>query len=226
MPTPSNLATRLSRFVMAALESGCAIAANPHVATSLGGQYHLVSWQCPESPDLSNLSMEDPRTYLFFLERSHYSLVCADGSIVQMSFKIHRGDLVGHRLCYMPCPVAFDPMELIEDALYDVVQRNLVSGKLDLVRYRGAVRFDFDQNAAGIGHPASHLTFNFDDVRIPVGRTLDANTFLDFVDRNFIAANSNLVRMALPIGSDPTVDVLAIGDRERPHIAWHPVGLR
>ena len=221
MPTPSNLATRLTRFSMSALEDGSAIASNAHTVTQLGKQLALVSWECGEPPDLSNVSIEDVRSYLFFLEKSHYSIVCPDGSLLQMSFKVHRGKIAQHRLCYLPCPVLFDPAELIEDSLYDVVERNLHSGNYDLLRYRGAVRFDYDPSASRVGHPASHLTLNYDCVRLPVNRNMDASTFLSFVDNNFIGTREDMPRLALPIGADPTDDVLAANDRCAPHLAWH-----
>lgn len=125
MPTPSSLANRLTRFSMSALENGCAIAARPHVVLSLGAQLSMVTWQSAEPPDLSNVSIEDIRSYLFFLENEHFSVVCEDGALIQMSFKIHRRKVVHHRLCYLSCPVVFDPSELLEDSLYTVVERNL-----------------------------------------------------------------------------------------------------
>lgn len=221
MPTPSNLATRLTRFSMSALEDGSAIAAKAHTVTQLGRNFALVSWDCSEAPDLSNTSIEDIRSYMFFLENSHYSMIFPDGALLQMSFKIHRGEICHHRLCYLPCPVAFDTDELVEDSLYDVVDRNLHSGNYDLLRYRGGIRFDYDPEAAGVEHPTSHLTLNYDDVRLPVSRTMDAATFLNFVDNNFIGNRVNMRRLALPIGTDPTRDVLAEHDRLRPHLAWH-----
>ncbi|WP_395623308.1 DUF2290 domain-containing protein [Sphingomonas daechungensis] len=220
MPTPSNLAGRLSRFCLAALENGSAIAAKTHVVTYLGGQTALVSWQCDEPPDLSNLSIEDVRTYLFCLEHSHYSLVTQDGSIVQMTFKIHRGDIIGHRLCYLPCPVSFDPLELLEDNLQDVVTRNLHSQNFEVLRQRGVVRFDYDPAAEAEHHPSCHFTLNFDEVRIPVGRSFDAAVFLSFVDSHFIAGREGLTRFGLNVGRDDTSAVLAENDRVLPHVWW------
>lgn len=221
MPTPSSLAGRLTRFSMLALERGSALAAQPHVVTHLGGQTALVSWATADPPDLSNVSMEDIRSYLFFLENDHFSIVCQDGSLIQMSFKIHRGSIVHHRLCYLPCPVQFDQAELIEDSLYTVVERNLNSRDYNLVRYRGGIRFDFDPAAARSGHPSSHLTLNYDNVRVPVGRSLDAGTFLTFVDDHLIGSRDHLTRLSLSVGADDTRDVLAVEDRGRLHLSWH-----
>lgn len=180
----------------------------------------LLVGKCEEPPDLSNLSIEDVRTYLFCLENSHFSLVGQDGSIVQMSFKIHRGDIVGHRLCYLPCPVVFDPLELLEDSLHDIVVRNLNSQNYDLLRQRGVVRFDFDPDATAEDHAACHFTLNFDEVRIPVSRSFDASIFLRFVDSHFIAGRQEMQRFNLPFSPDGTADVLAQPDRLQPHVAW------
>lgn len=221
MPTPSNLAGRLTRFCLSALENGSAIAAKSHCVTDLGHHTAIVSWTCDEAPDLSNLSIEDVRSYLFFLENSHYSVVCQDGAMLQMSFRIHRGRIANHRLCYIPCPVVFDPLELVQDNLHDVVERNLHSQNYDLIRQRGVVRFDYDPAAEGEQHPSSHLTINFDQVRVPVGRNLDAATFLRFVDEHFLMGRVGIKSFGLAFSNDDTADVLQEGDRTRPHISWN-----
>lgn len=205
---------------MSVLENGSALAAKPHVVTKLAGQTSLISWACESAPDLSNISMEDVRSYLFFLQAEHYSLICLDGAIVQMSFKIRRGEIVNHRLCYIPCPVRFDSAELQENGLYDVVERNVHSQDYELIRHRGAMRFDFDPDAAGQNHPSAHLTMNFDDVRIPVGRSFDAATFLTFVDDHFLANSRDCRQFDRAMSSDRTHDILSADDRCRPHFRW------
>jgi len=221
MPTPSNLAGRLTRYSMDALAAGSALAAKVHNVIPLGSQNALVSWQSDAPPDLSNTSIEDIRSYMFFLQNEHYSIVCNDGSIIQMSFKVKRGDIVHHRLCFLPCPVAFDQAELLQDSLYDVVERNLGRVDYDLIRYRGAIRFDYDPLAATDSHPSSHVTINFNETRVPVGRSLDARTFIKFVDRNFISNRENMKSIDFGMTGDDTPDVLASVDRPLPHLFWH-----
>jgi hypothetical protein len=220
MPTPSNLAGRLNRFCLAAQADGAAIAIRHHSVTAIAPRMSLVSWQCSEPPDLSNLPIDDVRTYLFCLENSHFSLVTQDGSLLQISFKIARGEIVGHRLSYVPCPVNFDELELIEDSLSDVVRRNLASADFSLVRHLGSLRFDFDPDAEGEQHPACHMTFNYDGVRVPVGRTFDAGTFVKFVDDNLVGSRAWMKRLNWALTFDGSRDVLAADQRTKPHFNW------
>jgi hypothetical protein len=220
MPTPSALASRLNRFVISSLENDSALDVRNHGVTHLGNGTSLVSWNSEDYPDLSNHSIEDIRSYLFFLDNQHYSLICRDGSILQMSFKVKRGEVIGHRLCFIPCPVEIDISQLQDASLVEIVKESIFSKNFDVLRQRGAIRFDYDPSAATDDHPAAHATINFDESRIPVGRVFDACSFLEFIDSKFLARNASLGRFSLPIARDENADVLALANRGEPHFTW------
>lgn len=221
MPTPSQLSRRLTTFCLNALRDGHALDAKQHLVTPLGAGRSLISWDCIDPPDLSSLSIEKVENYIFFLENGHYSIVCNDGSLVQMSFKIYRGRIVNHRLAYIPCPVTFDPVELVERGLDEVVIEAILGDDLDRLSLRGVVRFDFDPNAESDDHPASHLTLNYDETRIPVSRTFDASTFIRFIDENFLEPRKELGRLNVKMARDNTSDVLRPDHLGRPHFHWN-----
>lgn len=207
---------------MNALADGNAFNAKAHASIALGGGRSLVTWQSDDNPDLSHLSIESINTYLFFLENEHFSIILNDGSIIQLSFKIKRGNICGHRLVFIPCPVIFDPIRLERDPLYDVVLEQLFSGNPEALAQRGVVRFDFDPEAATKDHPPSHLTVNFDETRIPVSRSLDATTFLTFLDDHFLKPRVNVGRLDTPFASDGSIDVSDVEALKSPHFHWQP----
>jgi len=142
-----------------------------------------------------------------------------DGSLLQMSFKIRKGAVIWHRLCYIPCPVSFDFEELQEDSLDRIVERHLTESR-SRINLRGVVRFDYDPSAEAEGHPSSHFTLNFDQTRVPVGRNFDPFRFLTFVDEHFISVRPNIPRFELAMGSDATTPALADTHRSAPHFNW------
>jgi len=221
MPTPSALAKKLNRFVFSSLEKNNALAIKTHNVTQLNGGISLVSWSNTQNPDLSNLSIEDIRTYIFFLEEEHYSMICKDGSLVQISFKIKRGNIVGHRLCFIPCPVEIDEMQLQDTSLSEIVKQNIFSSNFDLLKQRGTIRFDYDPDSQAENHPAAHATVNYDQSRIPVARIFDACSFLEFIDMAFLARSDELRLGSLPISRDTNDYVLSEENILKPHISWN-----
>lgn len=223
MPTPSKLSRRLTTFFLNTLRDGHALDAKQHVVTQLGAGRSLISWDCSEPPDLSNLSIEKIENYIFFVQNGHYSVIFRDGSLLQMSFKIFRGKIVNHRLAYIPCPVVFDQAELIERGLDEVVTDAVLGDDLNKLSLRGVVRFDFDPDAEADDHPACHLTFNYDDTRIPVSRTFDASTFVKFVDRHFLEPRKDIGRLDVELTRDATASILDPAYLGEPHFHWNEV---
>lgn len=124
--------------------------------------------------------------YRDWTSAGHYSAVLTDASLLQMTYDWRDGDIGGHRLVYVPCPVAPD-LELLHEGepIVDVVDLALESGLETRVLLRTPVRFDFDPQAAGPYHPASHVTVNSSACRIPCVAPLHPYRFLDFVFRHF-----------------------------------------
>ena len=122
--------------------------------------------------------------YWEWLESGNYSAVLFDGSILQISYDFRFAELTGHRLLYFPCP--FDvARELGADIPVLQVLEPLVLDRLDGIRLRAPIRFDYDRRSARPGHPASHMTFQWSHVRVPVMSPLSLGHFVEFVFRNF-----------------------------------------
>jgi hypothetical protein len=221
MPSPAELALKLNRFVEAALANSLALDINTHVTTALAGRKKRVTWQAQQPMNYLAYDLATLDQYLYFLRDRHFSLVTNDGSILQLSFEIDRGELVAHRLNYVPCPVDFDPALLGLDSLDNVVESLFTTQPRLEVRLRAAIRFDFDPLAAGANHPASHCTINYDTVRVPVQRQFDASTFLKFVWDNFFVPRAAECPHNIAVSPDGCRDVFDPAYRLQPYVAWH-----
>jgi hypothetical protein len=120
--------------------------------------------------------------YLSWVSNGEYAASLFDGSLLQISYEVQGGEIVGHRLAYVPCPYDIE-LELLDEghALADVC---------DLYRdgdavLRSPIRFDYDPVSARPNHPATHMTFNSVDCRIACVAPLRVLRFLDFVFRSF-----------------------------------------
>lgn len=158
--------------------------------------------------------------YLAWIRAGAYSAVLFDGSLLQMSYDVTiRGEVIGHRLAYMPCPYAIDTDLLRTESLLDVV--DLYVGTEEVL-LRSAVRFDFDPRAGRPGHPPAHMTINSSGCRIACVAPLHVLRFLDFVFRHFYPAQHRFHARFF----DPAAwqhlgrSVLEVQDRLSPHLAW------
>jgi hypothetical protein len=108
-----------------------------------------------------------------------------DGSLLQLTYEIQQGQVVRHRLAYVPCPFVVDE-ELLQEGepIADIVEA-YASWEAPTVALRSPVLLDFDLAAARGGHPAAHLTINSADCRIACVAPMHAHRFIDFVFRHF-----------------------------------------
>lgn len=120
--------------------------------------------------------------YLAWIRAGAYSAVLFDGSLIQLTYDISAGgEIVGHRLAYMPCPYPLDLELLAQESLIDVVE--LYDGSADIL-LRSQLRFDFDPQAGSSRHPAAHFTFNSPECRIACVAPVHIMRFLDFIFRH------------------------------------------
>lgn len=144
-----------------------------------------LTWQShrPEIPFFSGDMIASVAEYHRWVSGGHYSALLIDGSLLQITYDVRNGEVVGHRLGYVPCPFEID-LDLLDEghALADIV--DLYSDVND-VALRSPIRFDFDPSSARSGHPASHMTINTADCRIACVAPLHVLRFVDFVYRNF-----------------------------------------
>jgi hypothetical protein len=120
--------------------------------------------------------------YLAWVEAGAYSAVLYDGSLLQMTYTVKDGRIVGHRLAYVPCPYDVD-LDLIRggEPIADVVR--LYSDQSQILR--SPIRFDFDPDSAKLGHPSAHFTINNINCRIACIAPMHSLRFVDFIFRNF-----------------------------------------
>lgn len=143
-----------------------------------------VSWHSP-SPSGRLVSQFDHPTvdqYVEWVTAGQYSAVLFDASLLQLTFEVKNGTVVGHRLLYFPCPFKVETEWLASgEALADVIA---IYRDQD-AQLRSPIRFDYDPSSAAPGHPAAHLTINGVDCRIACIAPLHIMRFLNFVFQNF-----------------------------------------
>lgn len=159
--------------------------------------------------------------YRAWVEAGHYSCVLFDGSLLQITYDVAAGEVAGHRLAYVPCPMVID-LDLIRfEPLSDVIEAHEDDSRF--VALRSPTRFDFDLMGAKPGHPAAHLTFNSVECRIACVAPMHVGRFVDFVFRNFYgifrAAHASFFDALhhRHLGERVILD----DDRFDPHIMWN-----
>jgi hypothetical protein len=84
------------------------------------------------------------------------------------------------------------------------------------------VRFDYDPSAAGILHPAAHMTINGSDCRIACVAPLHPYRFLDFIFRNFYPELWSTQQTWFDTASRLNIGerVLTVPESEALHLMW------
>jgi len=143
-----------------------------------------VSWRPNPPGRLFRLPGDHIDDYPQWVKAGAFSAILFDGSLLQLTWKVAGGEIVGHRLAYIPCPLRLDEELLLTDGVLDVWDLARDAPESNIV-LRSAVRFDYDPEAAGDAHPASHLTLNMVDCRIPVAFPLGPEEFFRFIFKHF-----------------------------------------
>lgn len=181
-----------------------------------------VTWRSPTPLQKFVDFVEHPtiRTYRRWAEAGEYAALLPDGALLQIRYRIAGGEVVAHRLAYVPCPYSIDQDMLLTDSVLDVLDLHF-SGSHDEVRMQSAVRFDFDPDAARAGHPASHLTLNVSSCRIACEAPMSPEDFVRFVYHNFYyelwSAHSSFFE-SMPRSS--SISTVTDDERHQPHVAW------
>ncbi|MFA9462572.1 DUF2290 domain-containing protein [Thiohalorhabdus sp. Cl-TMA] len=123
--------------------------------------------------------------YEALLKNKAYNFLMVDGAIIQLMYSFHKGDILGHRLAFFPCPNLLEYQNIPEIYENDEVSADIISEKI--VTF--PIRFDFDNSEEkfiSIDHPKSHLTLGeYRNCRIPVSAPLTPFYFMDFILRSF-----------------------------------------
>ena len=128
--------------------------------------------------------------YIKMLKNRDYSILIADGGVIQISLDYAGRQLNGYRYAYVPCPIYFSDADfsLVGDEtlpflefIEDLDHQDLISR----LRIRPAFRFEYDPDAANKDHPSCHVHLGKSSSRIPVSRPITHEQFLRFVFKNF-----------------------------------------
>lgn len=134
---------------------------------------------------LRSLALKEVRyedLYDMYREERSYNVRMIDGAMLQLSYIFEGEYLRWHRLAFLPSPslevFQNDPEIYQKDGVYaDFVDPRVVSIPC---------RFDFDEYAGSVDHPASHLTLGqYKNCRIPVTSPVPPGVFFEFVLRSF-----------------------------------------
>jgi hypothetical protein len=140
------------------------------------------------------LGGETVAEYRAVLRDGEYTCVLRDGAVLQITYVLSGNQLLKHRLCWIPAPIAIDRDDVIETDLAELVDQGLEEAGLRVLDDDAAgedlllvapVRFDYDLDAHAEDHAACHLTFNRSSCRVPVFGPLSLGHFVRFVFRHF-----------------------------------------
>lgn len=188
--TPRHCRNQVQNALDALMATQLAVDMQVPVARNSVVGFTRVTW--PANPEVDNgrRFFEDfyaLETYFGWLTARQYSVVLFDGALLQITFDFRSDELAGHRLSYIPCPfdIGDDGAERLRmEPIFDVIQGYRDRGE-EYLRLRSPIRFDYDPAAASLEHPASHVTLNHQDCRIPACGPLNLGQFVEFIFRRF-----------------------------------------
>lgn len=216
MATPRSVRDQVKNALDYLVASDLALYAN-----EVSMSQRRVSWHSPSASSQLIARFEHPTVeqYIDWVSAGDYSAVLFDGSLLQLTYDVAGGGVVGHRLCYFPCPFEVDPELLASnEAIADVIEIY----RHDDAQLRSPVRFDYDPKSARSGHPSAHLTLNSVDCRIACVAPLHTMRFLDFIFRNFYNDLWTAHKQFFEVGRWKHIgdSVLANEDRYNGHVGW------
>ena len=186
--TPSRVLSELEDFLRQLLRSGIALYTTKVIPRHESGGFQRITWAANTAAPghLFRRTSATVSEYRQWVLCQGYSALLFDGSFIQMSYDFNRSALVGHRLVYFPCPFDLDEELIQTSGLFEVIDL-YQDHEIDLVRLRSPVRFDYhptSSSSSGL-HPASHMTFQSSDCRIPVMAPISPGHFIRFVFKSF-----------------------------------------
>lgn len=202
MIRPAEMVGILNKLCFEWDKAGLSLASNSSCVRHIKGGKNLISWDS-ESIVLKDNEFSTLEEYITLLSCSQYTLVLFDGSLLQISYTLHRNEIVGHRLCWYPSPIDVTGVREVDeiilrlqsiltdncDVLEDHFTKPDASYPIGLkgIYNRSPLRFDFsvmpeDKKDA---HPDVHLHISNENCRIPVKTPLCVKMFMKFIVENF-----------------------------------------
>lgn len=173
-----------SIFVDSMTEQGFLLDMNPLTAfESKNGT--LLSWSSTAGlaylfTDYANIAQ-----YVELLQRRDFSLCLIDGGLIQIEYRLDKDGIIGHRLCYTPCPFEYKSEDWEGISLADIPYLLSEKELLERTRLASPFRFDFDINFSDEKHAHAHVSVNRQTCRIPAYGPISLAHFLRFVMRYF-----------------------------------------
>lgn len=217
-----NLCKDITDFGFALVESGFALDANFHVADE--NKKTLMWVRDRREP----VMIDDPSNincYLSLIEKRDYSYLMSDGGVIQIAFAYDGRSIRKHRLLYHPCPfpVMKGDIEKFDGRLSDFINDKFMNDVKANLLLRSPIRFDYAPDDATDFHPASHLTLNDPDCRIPARSPLQFGTFIEFVFQNFyLNVWTHHVVSQIRQLQHANEECLSAHDRRRIYLNWEP----
>lgn len=178
--------------VAALRKSGSAVLYNDVEQITLPGDRRRVTWKAGQFI-LTAQVFGTIEEYRQLLSERQFSFVLDDGALFQMSYTFRNDRLVAHRLAYHPCPFPIS-LDDSDQGLLDLVNEQIATAPVAGMRQQSVFRFDYDIEAAAVGHSASHLHISRDRCRIPVHAPLSIAEFLRFIFAHFYYDRMHLLR--------------------------------
>ena len=224
-----KLCAHITNFGFDLIGAELALDAKPHVAEEVSGNRKSLIWvRDRDAP----LMIGNPSTfdcYRSLVEARDYSYLMNDGGVIQIALTYEGRRIAAHRFLYHPCPFLVTKAEIDEfgGGLLDFIDGAYMDDVMDNLFLKSPIRFDFAPDAVTESHPASHLTLNGPDCRIPVRAPLQFGTFIEFVLRNFYTdAWPYRVDSQLRQFRHDDEECLTADDRRRIHLSWEPAQSR
>lgn len=139
----ARVATQIRNLLGLLIEADLAATINPVIEQQMG-LITRITWRSPRpaSHPLGSTIFATVEEYRCLVEGQVYSAVLYDGALIQMSHDVAGSSLVGHRLCYYPCPFDIDADLLRSEPIGDVIAFYSES-KDTRINLRSPCRFDY-----------------------------------------------------------------------------------
>jgi hypothetical protein len=133
--------------------------------------------------------------YLQWVRNGEFTCLLFDHSIIRASYIFTGNRVVGHNLLFWPFPISLkEPLDEITEickALELCLNSPVQASGICSLSLRSPMRFDYDPDLAGDGHPEVHLHMQFENTRIYVQQPLCFHTFLKLIFRTFYPEHWN-----------------------------------
>jgi hypothetical protein len=157
---------------------------------------------------LKSIPENSTRYYLEVIKESKFSWMLFDASLVQIWYRVRRGEVVAHRFCYIPAPFDVDLRSgRGVSELPEIIEGGSMANPLEQAR-RTIIRFECDPKAQSPSHPPAHLHLNSNSCRIPLRSAITVKAFINFLIRFFYSSQFDpaLVRTDFGAGSTLSED--------------------